>query len=133
MSNHKLIIAVASLAVFDLAGCAGRAQQMAKEWQEHDAECRKFGAEAGTRAYVDCRVALRAIESLISAALPLPDSPTWHEAQTLELSRDRGEQRQHEAHGHEAVDTTGCGRVSPGVLDCEPAIPLAGLPAGLDR
>jgi len=133
MHNRKLITAVALLTVCDLAGCAGREQRMAREWQEHDAECRKFGAEAGTPAYVDCLVALRAIESLISAALPLPNSPTWHEAQTQELSRDRAEQRQHEAHGHEAVDTAGCGRVSAGVLDCEPAIPLAGLPAGLDR
>ncbi len=74
MRNHRLILIGAALAVCNLAGCAGREDQMARAWREHDAECRKLGAEPGTPAYGNCRVALRAIESMERAAVSPPTS-----------------------------------------------------------
>jgi hypothetical protein len=51
MLNQKLIVIGVPLAVCNLAGCAGREEQVARESQEYDAECHKFGAETGTPAY----------------------------------------------------------------------------------
>ena len=52
MINHKSIVIGVALAVCDLADCAGREEQVSSESQEYNAECRKFGAETGTPAYV---------------------------------------------------------------------------------
>ena len=52
MINPKLLVVGAALAVCNLAGCAGQEEQVSRESQEYDADCRKFGAETGTPANV---------------------------------------------------------------------------------
>jgi hypothetical protein len=47
MINPKLLVVGDALAVSNLAGRARREEQVAGEWQEYNAECRKFGAETG--------------------------------------------------------------------------------------
>jgi hypothetical protein len=135
MLNHRLIVVGAALAVCNLAGCAGRDEQVAREWQEHDAECRKFGAEPGTPAYENCRVALRAIESMEHATFSPPTPPRWHEAAALEPGRDGDEQRHAERRYGWPAETS-CGRIIGAqlmVLKCGLNIPLADLLAGPDR
>ena len=52
MINPKLLVVGAALAVCNRADRARGEEQVAGEWQEYNAECRKFGAETGTPGYV---------------------------------------------------------------------------------
>jgi hypothetical protein len=52
MIDPKLLVVGAALAVCNLAARARREEQVAGEWQEYNAECRQFGVETGTPAYV---------------------------------------------------------------------------------
>jgi hypothetical protein len=127
------LIAVAVAVVCNLASCAGQPQQVAREQQDHDAECRKFGAASDTPTYIDCRVALRAVERLQQAAPPLK-SPMWREAVGLVFSRDSGEEKPRQPHGEGAKETS-CARIEAGqliVFECGLGIPLAHLLAGLE-
>jgi hypothetical protein len=56
MINRKLIVVGVALALWNLAGSAGREEQVARESQEYDAECHKFGTATGTPAYVLARL-----------------------------------------------------------------------------
>jgi hypothetical protein len=47
-----LLVVGAALAVCNLAARARREEQVTGEWQEYNAESRKFGVETGTPAYV---------------------------------------------------------------------------------
>jgi hypothetical protein len=133
MRNHRLMMLGTALAVWNLAGCADGDVQMARDWQEHDAECRKFGAEPGMPAYGNCRVALRAIERMELTAVSPPAPPGWHEARAPKPGRDGDEQR-HAERRDGAPGEAGCSRIIAAqliVLKCGLDIPLADLLAGL--
>jgi hypothetical protein len=87
----------------------------------------------GTPTYLNCRVALRAIESLELAALSPPKPPRWNAARALALDRDGREERQQEKRRDGWSGETGWSRISAGqliLLACGLAIPLADLPGG---
>jgi hypothetical protein len=52
MIDPKLLVVGAALAACNLTDRARREEQVSRESQEYDAECRKLGAETGTPAYV---------------------------------------------------------------------------------
>ena len=135
MINHRLMMIGAALAVWNLAGCADRNEQMARDWQEHDAECRKFGAEPGMPAYGDCRAALRAIEGMELAALSPPTPMWWHEARAPKPG-PHGDKRQHIERRDGSPGESGCSRIVAAqsvVLKCGPYPPITDLLAGLDQ
>jgi len=128
------LIAGAATVLFNLASCAGQQQQVARERQDHDAECRKFGAAIDTPTYVDCRVALRAIQHLQQAASSPLKSPIWREAGGLVFSRDSREEKLSQAHSEGSKEIS-CARIEAGqliVFECGLGIPLAHLLAGLE-
>jgi hypothetical protein len=129
MFNPRLM----GVVVCSLASCAGQPQQVAREQQDHDAECRKFGAASDTATYIDCRVALRAIERLQQAAPPLK-SPMRREAVGLVFSRDSGEEKPRQLHG-KGSKAISCAEIEAGqliVFECGLSIPLADLLGALD-
>ena len=134
MFNRKLM-AGALLLVCSVAGCAGQPQRVAHEQQDHDAECRRFGAAIDTPTYLDCRVALSALEQLEQASSSPLRSPMWREAGALEVDHDSREEKQREAHSEGRSGKNSCSRIRAGqliILDCRLGIPLADLLAGLD-
>ena len=92
------LIAGAVAVVCNLASCAGQPQQVAREQQDHDAECRKFGAAIDTPTYIDCRVALRALEQLEQAALSPLHASVRQGAGDLDFDRDSRKEKKKEAH-----------------------------------
>jgi len=87
--------------VCNLASCAGQPQQVARERQDHDAECRKFGAAIDTPTYIDCRVALRALEQLEQAAPSPLNASIRHGAGGSDFDRDIRKEKQWEAQSKE--------------------------------
>jgi hypothetical protein len=131
MFNLRLIVAGAVAPACHLASCANQPQQVAREWQEHDAECGKFGAAPDAPTYVDGRVALGAIEQLQRAASSPLKSPIWREAGGLVFSR---EEKLRQAHSEGSKEIS-CARIEAGqliVFECGLGIPLAHLLAGLE-
>jgi hypothetical protein len=129
------LIAGAATVLFNLASCAGQQQQVARERQDHDAECRKFGAAIDTPTYVDCRVALRAIQHLQQAASSPLKSPIWREAGGSVFGRESREEKQRDAHSEERSKERSCARIKAGqliVFECGLGIPLRDLLAGLE-
>jgi len=121
--------------VCNLASCAGQPQQVAREQQDYDAECGKFGAAIGTPTYIDCRVALRALEQLEQAAHSPLHASIRHGAGGFNFDRDGRKQNQWETHSKGRSEESGCARIRAGqliVLECGLGIPLADLLAGLD-
>lgn len=57
------------IAAFFLTACAGSEQIKARMASEHDAKCRSFGAQPGTDAYLQCRLALERNVSAERAAI----------------------------------------------------------------
>ena len=132
---HRRSISGAVAVVFNLASCAGQPQQVAREQQGHDAECRKFGAAIDTPTYVDCRMALRALEQMEQAAHPPLHASIRHGADGLNFDRDSRKQDQWGAQSKGRSQESGCARIRAGqliVLECGLGIPLADLLARLD-
>ena len=110
-------------------------QQVAREWQEHDAECGKFGAAPDTPTYVDCRVALHVLEQLEQASPSPLKSPIWRDAGGSVVGRDSREEKQRQAHPKEGSEESSCARIEAVqliVFECGLGIPLAHLLAGLE-
>ena len=131
MFNLWLIAAGAVAAECHLASCGSQPQQVAREWQEHGAECGKFGGAPDTPTYVDGRVALGAIEQLQRAASSPLKSPIWREAGGLVFSR---EEKLRQAHSEGSKEIS-CARIEAGqliVFECGLGLPLAHLLAGLE-
>ena len=134
MFNPWLITGAVAVAC-NLASCAGQPQQVARERQDHDAECRKFGAAIDTPTYIDCRVALRALEQLERAAPSSLNASIRHGAGGLDFDRDSRKENQWEAHSNGGSEESGCARIRAAqliVLACGLGVPLADLLAGLD-
>jgi len=134
MINHRLIASAVAV-VCNLTSCAGQQQQVAREQQDHDAECRRFGAAVNSPTYIDCRVALRALEQLERAAPSPLNASIPHGAGGLDLDRDSGKENQWKAHSKGGSEESGCARMRAGqliIFECGLGIPLADLLAGLD-
>jgi hypothetical protein len=134
MLNPRLIAGAVAV-VCNLTSCAGQQHQVAREQQDYDAECRRFGAAVDSPTYIDCRVALRALEQL-ERAVPSPlNASIPHGAGGLDLDRDSGKENQWEAHRKGGSEESGCARMRAGqliIFECGLGIPLADLLAGLD-
>ena len=134
MINHRLIASAVAV-VCNLTSCAGQQQQVAREQQEHDAECRKFGAAIDTPTYIDCRMALRALERLEQAAHSPLLASIRHGAGGFNFDRDGRKQNQWETHSKGRSEESSCARIRAGqliVFECGLGLPLADLLTGLD-